>query len=25
VRDKDRHAPAEAVGSTITFATGGGH
>jgi carboxysome shell carbonic anhydrase len=25
VRDKDRHAPAEAVGSTITFATAGGH
>ena len=25
VHDKDRHAPAEAVGSTITFETGGGH
>ncbi len=25
VRDKDRHAPAEAVGSTITFPTVGGH
>jgi carboxysome shell carbonic anhydrase len=25
VRDQDRHTPAEAVGSTITFATGGGH
>ncbi|MFM7312444.1 MAG: carboxysome shell carbonic anhydrase domain-containing protein, partial [Cyanobium sp.] len=25
VRDQDRHVPAEAVGSTITFASGGGH
>jgi carboxysome shell carbonic anhydrase len=25
VRDQDRHTPAEAVGSTITFASGGGH
>lgn len=25
VRDQDRHTPAEAVGSTITFAGGGGH
>jgi hypothetical protein len=25
VHDKDRHAPAEAVGSTIIFETGGGH
>jgi hypothetical protein len=25
VRDQDRHVPAEAVGSTITFDTGGGH
>lgn len=25
VHDKDRHAPAEAVGSTISFETGGGH
>ncbi|EDY37145.1 carboxysome shell carbonic anhydrase [Cyanobium sp. PCC 7001] len=25
VRDQDRHTPAEAVGSTIVFATGGGH
>jgi hypothetical protein len=25
VRDKDRHAPAEAVGSTIHFANVGGH
>ncbi|MFQ6539075.1 MULTISPECIES: carboxysome shell carbonic anhydrase [Aphanothece] len=25
VRDQDRHTPPEAVGSTITFATGGGH
>lgn len=25
VRDQDRHIPAEAVGSTITFASGGGH
>ena len=25
VHDKDRHAPAEAVGSTIQFATAGGH
>ena len=25
VHDKDRHAPAEAVGSTITFETAGGH
>ena len=25
VHDQDRHAPAEAVGSSITFATGGGH
>jgi carboxysome shell carbonic anhydrase len=25
VRDRDRHVPGEAVGSTITFSTGGGH
>jgi carboxysome shell carbonic anhydrase len=25
VRDQDRHTPAEAVGSTITFTSGGGH
>jgi carboxysome shell carbonic anhydrase len=25
VRDQDRHTPAETIGSTITFATGGGH
>jgi hypothetical protein len=25
VRDQDRHVPAEAVGSTISFATVGGH
>jgi len=25
VHDQDHHAPAEAVGSSITFATGGGH
>ena len=25
VRDQDRHIPAETIGSTITFATGGGH
>jgi carboxysome shell carbonic anhydrase len=25
VHDQDRHAPAEAVGSTISFGTGGGH
>ena len=25
VRDRDTHVPAETVGSTITFATGGGH
>jgi carboxysome shell carbonic anhydrase len=25
VRDQERHSPAEAVGSTITFATAGGH
>ena len=25
VRDLDRHAPAETIGSTITFPTGGGH
>ncbi|MEX0588033.1 MAG: carboxysome shell carbonic anhydrase [Cyanobium sp.] len=25
VRDQDRHTPAEAVGSTISFASGGGH
>jgi hypothetical protein len=25
VRDQERHTPAEAVGSTITFTRGGGH
>jgi carboxysome shell carbonic anhydrase len=25
IRDQDRHVPAEAVGSSITFASGGGH
>jgi hypothetical protein len=25
VRDQDRHVPAEAVGSTISFTTVGGH
>jgi carboxysome shell carbonic anhydrase len=25
VRDQDRHSPAETIGSTVTFATGGGH
>ena len=25
IRDQDRHVPAEAVGSTISFATAGGH